>query len=170
MNRRTKDIALRRDRTLSRLSVRSSRGLRTVLLSLAVLITVLTSSCQGRYEALPSRVTVAEVTMYEFQFHHDTVAAAGRHVFEVHNAGTLAHEMVLLSVPNDFPVSIDAQARSGTPAAFPTIAFLPPRDPGESGTFAVDLAPGRYALICFLKAPDQERHVLKGMSSELEVR
>ena len=43
-----------------------------------------------------------------------------------------------------------------------------PREPGEIGTFAVDLEPGqRYAFICFARdVDDDEPHAFQGMSSE----
>jgi hypothetical protein len=41
--------------------------------------------------------------------------------------------------------------------------------PGGNGAVAVDLGPGRYALICFLTDDDGQSHALKGMATEFRI-
>lgn len=76
--------------------------------------------------------------------------------------------MVIL--PEDFPSSIEDQLRSSTRRALAPLGVLPKRGPGATGTFAVDLAPGRYGLICFVRDADGQPHALRGMGSELRVQ
>ena len=73
-------------------------------------------------------------------------------------------------LPEDFPVTIDAQLNSDKRTAFPTRAYLPSRPPGASGTLATDLGRGRYAIICFVRDADGKEHARKGMSAEFRVR
>jgi hypothetical protein len=76
--------------------------------------------------------------------------------------------MVLIAVGDDIP-PIDQQLRSGNRLVVPTVARLSPRGPGRWGTFAVDLPPGRYAMVCFVKDPDGGQHAQKGMSAEFRI-
>jgi hypothetical protein len=46
---------------------------------------------------------------------------------------------------------------------------MPARPPGSTTSVAVDLAPGRYGLVCFLPDPDGQQHAQKGMSSEFRI-
>jgi hypothetical protein len=56
----------------------------------------------------------------------------------------------------------------------PPVSFLggvSPIAPGGHNEFAVDLAPGRYAFLCFLPdAKDGKPHVLHGMAREIDVK
>jgi hypothetical protein len=106
--------------------------------------------------------------MREYRFDHPPQVAPGRVVFTVRNAGALRHELVLLALPEDFP-PIDQQLHSDERRAVDTLAALHDRDPGTRDTFAADLAPGRYAFVCFIRDPDGVAHALKGMNSELRV-
>ncbi len=126
------------------------------------------ASCQTT--PLPASPEVVAVAMGDYRFSYDRSISPGRVVFRARNDGQLTHELVLVDMPEDFPLSIDAQLHSSKRQAFPTRAYLPPRPPGSPGTFAVDLQPGRYALVCFVADPDGQQHALKGMSSEFRVR
>lgn len=112
-----------------------------------------------------------KVTMGEYAFEHAPSTAAGRVIFRAHNSGQLNHELVLVAFPPGFELSLASQLRSPDRRVFQPLAFLPRRSPAGSGTFAVDLAPGRYGLACFIVEPgEKESHALKGMTSELTVR
>ena len=117
----------------------------------------------------PGRAPTVEVTMDEYRFSLDPPGRAGRTVFTATTTGRLDHEMVLVHLPEGFP-AIREQLRSDTRRAVDTLATAPSRGPGRSGTFAVDLTPGRYALICFVTDPDGEQHARKGMNAEFRVR
>lgn len=144
------------------------RVARRILLSLLALAAAATSCGDDRASVAPVRPPVVlNVTMSEFAFKHREEIPAGRVVVKVDNDGQLEHELRLIPLPEDLP-PIPEQLRSEQRQALPTTAILQLGPPG-SGTFAVDLAPGRYGLVCFLEDIEGERHALKGMSSEFRV-
>ena len=131
-------------------------------------VSVLVAGCrQG--EVFPGAVRTVDVTMDEYRFSLDPPGRRGRTVFRARNAGRLDHEMVLVVLPEGFP-PIDEQLRSDNRRAVDTVASVPSRRPGRSGAFAVDLSPGRYALLCFVADDDGEQHVRKGMSVEFTIQ
>ncbi len=77
--------------------------------------------------------------------------------------------MTIERLPEDFP-PIDKQLRSKTRRAAPTVAYHHPLGPGASDAIALDLTPGRYAMVCFIEGRDGTPHGLKGMNSEFRVR
>ena len=107
--------------------------------------------------------------MSDYRFEHASEAPAGRVVVRVANAGAQPHSLVLVELDEDIP-PLDEQLRSEARRGVPTLAQIPERPPGSTDVFAVDLVPGRYGFICFVKDADGVPHYLKGMSSELRVR
>lgn len=132
---------------------------------------LLVSSCGGDGEGapLPPPPQAVQVQMREYGYAYDRSIASGRTVFRVRNAGRLSHELVLIPLPKNFP-PINVQLRSKTRQVIAPLAHLQPVQAGGSGTFAVNLAPGRYAMVCFLKDREGVSHARKGMSSEFRVR
>ena len=110
------------------------------------------------------------VTMAEYRFGMAGTVPRGRVVFRVTNRGGTAHDLTMVSIPDDFPLTIGEQLRSRDREAFRTRAHLAVRQPGKSGTFAMDLAPGRYGIVCFVMGPGGETHARMGMSAEFRVR
>lgn len=106
--------------------------------------------------------------MTDNRFEHPPTAPVGRQVFRVTNAGGAEHALVVISLPEEVP-PIAEQLRSGDRRGVPTFAKLPSRPPGSDDVFAVELAAGRYALVCFVTDPDGVSHALKGMASEFRV-
>lgn len=107
--------------------------------------------------------------MAEYRFDYDRSIRRGRVVFRAYNAGRLNHELVLAILPPDVPPI--AEQLSGPTRRFVNgLATLPVRRPGQQNLFAVDLEPGRYAMVCFVRDADQVPHARKGMSSEFTVR
>ncbi len=108
--------------------------------------------------------------MREYRFDYDTAIPTGRVVFRAINAGTLLHRVVVFQMPDDLPPIDELLRNSGRRILVP-LAGIPPQLPGASGTFALDLGPGRYAIICTLVSrDDNETHALKGMASEFRVQ
>ncbi len=132
-------------------------------------VLLLTSSCQGGVTDGPPKATVVDVTMGEYRFDVSASPPAGRVVFRARNAGALDHQLVMVVVPEDLPITFAEQVVSPVAVALPTFAYLPARKPGQTGILAVDLAPGRYAFGCFLKDERGESHARKGMSVEFRV-
>ena len=106
--------------------------------------------------------------MTEYRVAHQPEIPPGRTVFRVVHAGAEPHTLVLVSLAEDVP-PIDEQLRSPDRRGAATFAQLPERPSGSRDTFAVDLEPGRYAFICFIRGTDGVSHSLKGMSSEFRV-
>ena len=133
----------------------------------AVVATTVLGSCGS--DSLPTSPPVVNVTMREYRFDLDGSVQPGRTVFRATNAGRLRHEMALVVLPADYPENTLDQLRSKKRRALATRAYLPRRPPGASGTFAVDLAKGRYALMCFVTGSGGEAHALKGMTLQFKV-
>lgn len=126
-------------------------------------------ACQGQY--LPPAAATMDLVLDEFRFEHETDLRAGRVVFRARNEGDLYHELVIVSLPEDF-LPIGEQLQSDTRRPLDPFFLHPRLRPGGSTTFAVDFEPGRYAFLCTLVSPDDPEgrtHALRGMSSEIRV-
>ena len=143
--------------------VRSARRLLPVASACAFL-----SACAGGV-ALPPSAAVIHVTMTEYHFAVPSSAPVGRAVFRVWNGGRRDHNLTLEKLPNDFP-PINVQLHSSTRRGAPAIALMPILHPGHGDTFAVDLTPGRYAIISSVIGRDGVVDALKGMNAEIRVR
>lgn len=116
---------------------------------------------------LPPRPASVGVTMSEYRFDVDATIPAGRVVFRVRNAGRLDHHLSLFPLAEEVP-PLDVQLHGPQRRVLTPFGAMPVLRPGQSGSLAVDLVPGRrYALICFLRDPGGgEVHALKGMHAE----
>jgi hypothetical protein len=126
--------------------------------------------------AAPAGFTSVNLTLDEFNFQYDKSAVSrGNFVFQVTNMGDQPHEVDLVSVaPNvDLQQALnESSAESGPPAGIEDVAHGGPYAPGASGTLLIDepLAPGRYALLCFITDPATGLpHAMLGMTSEFTV-
>lgn len=120
---------------------------------------------------LPQGPSVVEVLEQDHSYILDRgEIVAGRTVFHVENRSGLSHDLSLVALPEDVPPILD-QLRSADRRAVTTFARRSSHPPGTSDVFAVDLAPGRYALLCFEKDGTGETpHALMGMALEFRVR
>ena len=136
----------------------------------AVAAAVLLGACSSSSAAsLPGRPQVVDLVMEEYRFEGlPPKLDRGRIVFEVRNLGEIDHDLSMVYLEPGIP-ALDQQLRSDRRLVVPTIARLFTRKPGGRGTFAVDLEPGRYGLICFVMDPDGKQHSRKGMSAEFRV-
>lgn len=125
-------------------------------------------SCSPGPQALPPPPEQVTVTMTEYRFGHPAQLPAGRTVFRVKNSGTVAHQATLLSLPQGFP-PIREQLAGAVRRPVPTVALVHAVQPGGEETFAVDLAPGRYAFVCYVEESPGVQHADKGMASEIRV-
>lgn len=132
------------------------------------------SSCSGSNKTEPGvrppppGAPVIEVTMLDHRFQYDLPIPAGRVVFRARNAGGSPHHITMIPLPEDV-ASIDTQLRSSDRKFVKPFAGFYDRIPGDTGTFAVDLAPGqRYALICSVLDEKGEPHWRHGMASQFE--
>lgn len=106
--------------------------------------------------------------MREYRFDFGSVHR-GRVIFDVFNRGHITHRMSVVPLPADLP-PIEQQLHGSDRRILFTLAAVPDTAPGGHGIVATDLAPGRYALICFLTDSDGVSHALKGMASEFRVK
>lgn len=106
--------------------------------------------------------------MRDYRFAHQRSVSRGRIVLRVRNAGRHKHDLTLVPLAANLPLSDLFRGEGHT---FATLANLPDLRPGGGHTFAVDLPPGRYAMLCFVKGRRGVVHAEgKGMLSELRVR
>lgn len=134
-----------------------------------VVLVVVAASCASSGPPLPAHARSLDVEMREYRFEYHAPIHSGRTVVRVRNQGHLVHELVLIYLGPGVP-PLDKQLHSGQRLVVPTIVSLHPRAPGRTGTFAVDLDPGRYGFVCFVQDPDGRQHALKGMNSEFRVK
>lgn len=137
-----------------------------------MLLLALLGGCGPRSESrgyLPPRPTIVEVVEHERSYRiSPRQLPAGRTVLQVMNRSSLKHDLSLVAVPEDMP-PIAQQLRSPDRRAIATMARLPSREPGSTDAFAVDLPPGRYALLCFEKDGTGTPHARLGMAAEFRV-
>lgn len=134
-----------------------------------VLLTLLIAACRGATDQppLPDEPATVEVELDEYAFTYQPPIPSGRVVFEVRNRGDELHQLVLVRLPDE--ADLDELLDSPTPRALPPVYTVPAREPGGSASFAVDLTPGRYGLLCFVEADDGAQHHEKGMVSQFKV-
>jgi hypothetical protein len=121
--------------------------------------------------AIPSGTTSVDMRLVEYAFVYDKAAASrGNIAFRVQNAGAEPHEIVLIRLETDTPL-LELVQSEDEPEGIEFISQGGPWEPGEQATvaFTSALAPGRYGLVCFVPAPDDVPHALKGMISEFTV-
>lgn len=119
---------------------------------------------------LPAGPAIVDVVEHDYSYTlgRQGQLPAGRTVFRISNRSALDHDLSLVAVPEDVPPILD-QLRSADRRAVATLARLPSRPRGTRDAFAVELTPGRYALLCFENDPDGQTHALKGMAVEFRV-
>lgn len=141
-----------------------ARRLRFV--ALAALAATALAACGGR--DAPAEVTV---TGAEYSFEVADTVAPGPTTFLFENAGAEPHEMFLARVDSDRPLEELLEAPEEEVAQVTDdVGVLLATPGGDSGAgLTVDLAPGRYALVCFFEAPDGTPHAALGMVAELTV-
>lgn len=118
---------------------------------------------------LPPPVPIVDIGMSEYRFDHFAVVQAGRTIFRVKNVGSEDHEFTLVALPPDFHDPVSSLFDGGESRTIATTALVFAKPPGDEARLAVDLFPGRYALICFVEDPSGTQHMRRGMFSELTV-
>lgn len=122
----------------------------------------------------PARTPQADavMTLRDYTFFLSRPLAAGGHVIEVRNEGTQWHEFELVQLaPGKSPQDVVdfVEHGIGTPPGLP-LGGVSPLAVGRTSFMHVDLAPGRYALICFLPdRKDHRAHFEHGMMQEFQV-
>ncbi len=137
--------------------------------SVVLALVLAVSGCQVSPDMqgfLPPPPPEVLVEMEEYRYQYEEPIPSGRVVFRFRNNGEVEHRPVLLPLSDELP-PIQEQLRGDTRATAAPFAGIPPRQPGETGAFAVDLVPGlRYALICFARDSQDRPHATQGMAIE----
>jgi uncharacterized cupredoxin-like copper-binding protein len=141
-----------------------------VILPLLSIVLAL-AACSGGGSASPSAAgsgggggATLDVTLTEFKIDAPTSASAGSVTFNVKNAGTIAHEFIV--VKTDTPAASLPTKDSAANLDGMTVAGEEKNiDPGKSATLTVDLQPGHYVLLCNVPG-----HYPAGMHLDFEVK
>lgn len=125
----------------------------------------------GATAAEPAADVVIKLTDYTFDI--STPLKSGNQTVRVENGGPQMHEVVLARLTPgktfaDFAKWAEGGAKGPPPAAF--IGGASPMNPGEHNSFTTNLAPGEYALLCFVPdAKDGKEHLTHGMAKQVTV-
>lgn len=119
---------------------------------------------------IPADVTIK---LNDYGFELSSPLTPGNHVIRVENAGPQPHELVLARLePGKTVKDIEAWEKAGEKGLPPVspLGGIAPMMANESGQFSVELAPGDYALICFVPdLKDGKAHVVHGMVKPVKV-
>lgn len=139
-------------------------------LGLLAAMTLLISACSATRSTgdLPVSPPVVSVTMTDYHFGFAGPIHAGRTVFVAVNRGHVVHRLELVPWPNDYP-PVQVQLHGSVRRPIRIIASTSFTPPGQTGSFAVDLVPGRYVFMSFVTDKDGVAQALKGMASEFRV-
>ena len=134
----------------------------------------------GGFKVLPAKsggsapATDATIHLSDYTFMIDKPLAAGHHVLNVTNDAEQAHEIVLVQLAPGKTIAdmgdwVEKTMMKGPPPGKP-MGGMAPLSKGRSGSFPIDLTPGRYGMICFMPdAKDAKTHFVHGMTKEFTV-
>lgn len=120
--------------------------------------------------------SVLEYTAMDFAFRRPATASPGLVTIRLANTGTKLHHVQLFRLEDGkrladlFPLLYANKGVHGAPAWAVPAGGPSAALPGQSIALRQRLEPGRYAVICWIPAPDGQAHFMKGMMTELEVR
>jgi plastocyanin len=120
--------------------------------------------------AMPTPDIVLDLSDYAFTL--SKPLTAGAHVVRVRNAGPQSHMALLWRLDNGKSVADVTRWINGGPGSAPmtTMGGVPDLDRGQSAEMVLDLAPGRYMLICLDDdIHDQKPHYAHGMVREIVI-
>jgi hypothetical protein len=109
----------------------------------------------------------------DFSFALDHAPAAGPQTWRVENQGAQVHEAILAKLQpgatgQQFAAAFGPNATGPPPGSF--VGGFSEQEPGMHGLFTVDLAAGRYVLLCFVTDPASGApHFTLGMMREFTV-
>ncbi|MEI6270882.1 MAG: sulfocyanin-like copper-binding protein [Chloroflexota bacterium] len=121
-------------------------------------------------EIVPATVATANVsgTEKEWNIALDSYThAAGSITFNLSNAGTIAHEFLVVrtdSFASELLASVDPTTNRIDEALLDVVNEQPEYNPGVPGSVTVDLAPGHYVVMCNIPG-----HYKAGMYSDFDV-
>jgi hypothetical protein len=107
------------------------------------------------------------MAMFEYEFVVVQPLRKGRHTFYVVNRGNQIHQASFIRLnPGASAEDVLTALEQDTPLHLPgtLIGGMSGLEPGRDGSFAAELKPGRYAIMCLFSNPvPSESHAAKGM-------
>lgn len=122
------------------------------------------SATEHAGHAMPNVVTVVA---NDYTFEAPAEIPAGLTTFVLKGVGKQLHHATVARLDDGKTVNdlVSALKTPGPPPSWVTFVGGPNvPDPGAEANATVDLAPGNYALICFVDTPDKVPHFAKGMA------
>lgn len=110
----------------------------------------------------------------DYKFATSRPITKGHHVIEVLNDAAQAHEVVVVQLAPGKTIAdvakwVDVDMMNGPPPGKP-VGGMAGIAKGQSATFPLDFAPGKYGMICFAPdAKDGKPHSVHGMMQEFTV-
>jgi hypothetical protein len=116
-----------------------------------------------------------EVKQVDFAFVLPDTVPAGPHLWQLANAGGQWHEMMIVKIhPGktiDDVIAAMQTENSGAKPPFDMVVAWAPMSEGERAWVNVDLAPGKYTVLCSVTDfATMQPHVMKGMVRTLTVK
>lgn len=133
---------------------------------------VATFTVTGEAPAVAAPAADIEMRLVDFAFQVSKPFAGGTQVVRVTNGGAQIHEVGLVKLHDDVTVAqfLEATAPGATtPPPGDFIGGTGALSTGGTSYWTVTLAPGRYALVCWVPTPDGVPHVMKGMAQEVTI-
>lgn len=123
--------------------------------------------------AAQTTATVYTVTASDYAFAAADSIPAGLVTIQLVDAGKEPHQVVVLRIDSGKTLA-DVQSMIASPTmAIPGWVRFPIGVgmivPGDTGNATAVLAPGHYAMVCFISSPDGTPHFAKGMVRPFEV-
>jgi plastocyanin len=126
-----------------------------------------TAAASAAGAAAPAVVTI---TARDYAFDAPDTVAAGLTTIRLVNRGPELHHVQLIKLEEGRTMAdLFAALKAGGPPPRWTRDVGGPNTPvpGGESEATLDLAPGRYAVLCFIPSPDGTPHVMKGMAREI---
>lgn len=121
-------------------------------------------------EPVPDSVPAITVGVGDRDLTVDGAVPAGRVVFNIRNTGENTHRLVLFPLADDRPPIHDDIA-DDVERPMQVTAGVPPLEPGDTATFAVDLAGGqRYGMVDTIEVDDGPDHMELGVATEFRTK
>lgn len=126
--------------------------------------------------AAPASPNVLSITATDYAFDAPAQIPAGLTTIRVQSNGKEVHQAALIRIEQgktfaDFAAAVQAMAKQNGPPPAWIVDAGGPNPPMPNGTSEATeyLAPGTYAIVCFVPSPDGTPHIAKGMMRELTV-
>lgn len=139
---------------------------------LACLASLLPAAAGASTVTAPARPHQVTITAHDYAFDAPDTLPAGLTTITLRNRGHELHhvQLVRLEGGHTLPDFLGGLKAGGPPPEWAHLVGGPNTPvPGADAAATLDLAPGRYALVCFIPSADGAPHVMKGMSRELTV-